>query len=137
MGTDVNVNGSSRTYAAYAFAEVDGFSRFGSYIGNGNALGPINYCGFSPSFILVTRTDSGDERILLDNARNTYNPAALRLYSNNTDAEVSSTAIDFLGNGFKVRAADGGINANAGNYTFMAFAAHPFGGTGVAPATAR
>ena len=137
MGTDVNVNGSSRTYAAYAFAEVDGFSRFGSYIGNGNALGPINYCGFSPSFILVTRTDSGDERILLDNARNTYNPAALRLYSNNTDTEVSSTAIDFLGNGFKVRAADGGINANAGNYTFMAFAAHPFGGTGVAPATAR
>jgi len=137
FGTDNNVNGSSKTYVAYAFAEVIGFSRFGSYIGNGNVLGPYNYCGFSPSFVLVYRTTSGDNVPLVDNARSTYNVAGVRLYSNSTVIDQEATTLDFLANGFKIRDTDSSLNTLEHSYTFMAFAAHPFGGSNVAPATAR
>ena len=131
LGTDAAVNGSGGTYVAYCFSEVAGFSRFGSYTGNGSADGPFVYCGFRPKFILVKRTDAaGDGWVIYDTARNTYNLANSSLAANSSGAEVSpdtNNAYDLLSNGFKARLATGSAtNASGGTYIYMAFAENPF-----------
>jgi len=137
LGTDSDVNGSSRTYVAYCFAEIDGYSSFGTYTGNGNADGPFVTTKFLPSFVMVKRTDSADNWVILDSARNPFNVANLRLLADTNNADITSTTHDFVSNGFKLRASDGGVNASSGSFIYMAFAKNPFGGDGVAPVTAR
>jgi len=138
LGTDVNVNGSSRTYAAYAFVEVIGFSKFGTYTGEGETDGPYAFCGFSPEMVMIKADDSGEDWVIFDRARDTYNPATKYLYPNDDAAEAtdSTIVIDFLSNGFKPRGTDDRINKNDGIFVFAAFAKHPFGGSGVAPTLA-
>jgi hypothetical protein len=137
LGTDVNVNGSGRTYLAYCFNEIEGFSKFGTYTGNGSSDGIFAYCGFRPALVILRRTNAAENWVMVDSARNPYNVANLRLYADTTNADITSTTHDFLSNGFKLRASDGGVNASGNPYVFMAFAENPFGGNGVAPATAR
>ena len=140
IGTDPNVNGSGTTYIAYCWAEIDGFSKFGSYTGNGNANGPFVWCGFRPAFVIIKRTDAaGENWQMQDSTRNTYNVISEALYADLTSAESTSTAFyrDFLSNGFKIRASHAGCNASGGTYIFMAFAEHPFGGDNVSPVPAR
>ena len=125
------------TMIAYAFAEVEGFSKFGTYTGNGSTNGPFVYCGFKPAFVLVKRTNSADNWVTVDAGRNLYNVANLRLYPDTSNADLTSTTHDLLSNGFKLRASDGGVNGSGSTYIFMAFAKHPFGGDGVASVPAR
>jgi len=116
---------------AYIWAEKEGFSSFGSYTGNGDTSGngPFIYTGFRPAFIMTKRTDaSGYNWVLMDNARDTYNPAEEWLYPNSSSAEVgnSSTRVDFLSNGFKCIGESSTQNASGATYIYMAFAENPF-----------
>jgi hypothetical protein len=139
LGSDREVNQSGATYVAYCFSEVEGYSKFGSYTGNGNANGPFVYCGFRPAWVLVKTTNSAQDWMLLDAARDTYNPAQRNLRPNQSNSEDSSTArqIDFLSNGFKIRSSESRLNEPSQKMIFAAFAEHPTGGDGVSPATAR
>ena len=146
LGSQQTTNDSGAAMIAYAFAEVEGFSKFGSYTGNGSLDGPFVWCGFRPSFLMVKRTDVASDWFMLDNQRPGYNVigggGVGQLPANLTYAESSLSTyaiVDFLSNGFKVRhdMTYGYWNASGGTYIFMAFAEHPFGGDGVAPVPAR
>jgi hypothetical protein len=129
VGSSSTVNGSSNTQVAYCWAEIAGFSKFGSYTGNGSADGPFNYLGFRPKFVLIKRTDTTASWELFDTSRNTYNSLNLILYPNLSDAEGVYTVgegIDSLSNGFKLRKTGTGLNNSGGTYIFMAFAENPF-----------
>ena len=138
LGTDTNVNGSSRTYAAYSFVEVVGFSKFGTYTGHGETDGTYAFCGFTPEMVMMKFDGDGEDWVIFDRARDTYNPATKYIYPNDSAAEAtdSDIVIDFLSNGFKTRGTDKRINGNDGIYVFAAFAKHPFGGDGVAASPA-
>jgi hypothetical protein len=129
---------SGNDYIAYCFAEVEGYSKFGSYTGNGNADGPFVYCGFRPAWILIKRTDSSQSWNILDTARTTYNPSEYALFPDDSFQENYSAnyGTDILSNGFKLRT-QYYINLSGGNYIFAAFAENPFGGDSISPATAR
>ena len=139
LGTDTDVNGSSRTYVAYCFGEIPGYSSISSYSGNGNADGPFVFTGFAPAYVLwKNRTTAGNHWIVADRARSPGNVSVERLFPDLTNAENTSTAIcDFLSNGFKIRSTMGEINTSGDTIIYMAFAENPFGGSGLAPATAR
>jgi hypothetical protein len=117
-------NGS--TYVCYAWAEIAGFSKFGSYTGNGSADGPFVYLGFRPEFIMVKRSDSGNNWVMEDSSRSPFNVVDDYLAADSSQAEstTSQVNIDFLSNGFKLRS--GFDIVNAGTYIYMAFAEHPF-----------
>ena len=138
LGSNVGSNGSgTNNMICYAFAEIPGYSSIGSYEGNGNADGSFVYTGFKPSFILTKNIDTGDQWGIRDTTRNPFNVTDKLLNPNANSAETSSTTgyIDILSNGFKARSADSNINSST--LIYMAFAENPFGGDGVAPATAR
>ena len=122
-------NASSNTYIMYCFAEKTGFSKFGTYTGNGNDDCTFIYTGFAPAFLLLKETSAGtnDSWFILDNKRNTYNPRSKNLRPNSTDAEADSAwmIVDFLSNGFKINDDDASINESGKNYIYMAFAAEP------------
>jgi hypothetical protein len=125
---------------AYCFAEVEGYSKFGSYTGNGNADGPFIHLGFKPAWLVIKNITTAQGWYLNDSARNPYNLNYLALFPANSGAESASTggaAYDFLSNGFKPRTGNNDSNGLNDTYVFMAFAEHPFGGSGVSPATAR
>ena len=139
-GTSAIINGSSETYVTYAWHEVEGFSKFGKYTGNGSTDGPFVYTGFLPAWFLVKRIDTANDWQLFDSVRNPFNPVDRRLYPNLTNVEaVGSTSdiFDFTANGFKVREDNPAINTSGGTYIYMAFAEHPFVGDGTNPVTAR
>ena len=124
-GDGINVN--TATYVAYLFSEVAGFSRFGSYTGNGSTDGPFVFCGFRPRYVMLKRTDtSGFSWCLHDTARDPENPNDLLLYAEASSAEAAANFVDMLSNGFKIRNLGGGWNASGGTYIFMAFAETPF-----------
>ena len=114
---------------AYCFAEVEGFSKIGVYESNGNVNGPFIHTGFTPAWIMFKYVDgAGESWWMLDSTRDTINPTTEVLYANLTAAESSiggSGSVDFLSNGFKIRATNGGINS-ANTYFYMAFAEFPF-----------
>jgi hypothetical protein len=129
VGTNSLTNGSTNTYVAYCWAEVDGFSKIGSYIGNGSMDGPFVYCGFKPAYIMIKNTTTpATFWLLYDSKRSTYNPLAHEIYVQDLDIEYSPVnRLDFLSNGFKVRNLSNAINTASDNYVFMAFAEKPFG----------
>ena len=133
-----SVNGSGHELILWAFVSVDGFSKFGSYTGNGDADGTYVYTGFKPAMILIGKTSS--TRTLwpmYDSARSPYNEIDDQLAAINSAAETTgSEEVDFLSNGFKIRTADSDVNTSAATYFFAAWAEYPFGGDGVTPATA-
>jgi hypothetical protein len=121
------VNNSGSTYVAYCFAEVESFSSFGSYTGNGSADGPFIYTGCRPAFVMVKRTDTGNNWVMHDAERNTYNVVNLSLLADRSDAETDfGIDFDFLSNGFKIRSTNNPENASGGTYIYMAFAENPF-----------
>jgi hypothetical protein len=127
VGTNGEVNTSTATYVAYCWAAIPGFSAFGSYEGNASADGPMVYLGFKPKFVLIKRSSvAGNDWVIRDSSRDTYNTTNLNLYANLSDAEASgSVNIDFLSNGFKLRGSGVGANGS-GTYIYMAFAENPF-----------
>lgn len=125
LGNNINVNGSGRAFITFAMASVAGFSKVGSYTGNGSTDGPIVETGFEPAFLIIKRTDSTSSWIIYDNKRSSSNPREKILYVNLSNAEnnSSSNAVDFLTNGFKIK--NTSYNANGGTYIYIAFAADP------------
>ena len=122
------VNTSSDNVIMYCFAEVAGYSAFGSYTGNGSADGPFVYTAMRPRWIMLKRTDSASDWAMFDTSRNTYNLTNLELNANLSGAEFDTAAyrpIDILSNGFKLRGTNGGGNASGGTYIYMAFAENP------------
>ncbi len=126
----VGRNGATNdnTLVFYAWAEIAGFSKFGSYLGNGNADGPFVYCGFKPAWVLIKKTDgSGTENWrLFDSSRCPTNQNNIHLLPSSANAESTETGMDFLSNGFKLRHADAHQNQNGTTYIFAAFAESPF-----------
>jgi hypothetical protein len=127
VGSDGETNASAATFVAYLFAEVAGFSKFGSYTGNGSADGPFVFCGFRPKFVMVKRTDSVGSWWMLDSSRDTFNLATkLQRANENLAEETSYASIDMLSNGFKLRVSSTESNASGGTYIFAAFSESPF-----------
>jgi hypothetical protein len=129
IGTDQYVNYSGEDYICYCFHSVEGFSKFGSYTGNGNADGTFVYTGFRPAFILIkSSTVSGSAWYLFDEERNIYNPLTFDLYANYSNAESGSSSgrLDMLSNGFKMRSTSADTNSNGATMIYMAFAENPF-----------
>ena len=130
--TDDAWNKSGDNLIAYCFAEKQGYSKFASYTGNGNADGTFVYTGFKPAWILIKDTASTQSWFMYDNKRDTINPNTKLLTSNNSSTEEDSAStgntfdVDFLSNGFKIRTTDGGVNSSGNGYVYMAFAETPF-----------
>ncbi len=123
LGTAWNASSS----IAYIFAEVPGFSKFGSYTGNGSANGPFVHCGFRPRWVMIKRTDAAADWYIWDTARDTVNVAGNELYANLALAETPAALdLDILSNGFKIRRAGSAFNTNGANHIFAAFAAGAF-----------
>ena len=134
-GTTNTHNASGNNYIAYCFADVQGYSKFGSYTGNGNADGTFVYTGFKPAFVLYKDSTSVSDWVMKDNRRPGFNVIDDVLYPNLTDAEGSGADIDFLSNGFKARTTAANTNKNNAGFIYMAFAEEPLVGDN--PATAR
>ena len=127
ISTNDQPNTNTATYVAYCFKSTDGFSKFGSYTGNGNANGPIIETGFEPSFIMVKRTNTASNWVIYDNKRNTKNPRYSYLLANESSADAGSAGdaspqLDFFSNGFRPSGTEGYVNANGHSYIYMAFA---------------
>jgi len=128
VGTNQATNLNTATYVAYLFSEVAGFSRIGSYTGNGSTDGPFVFCGFRPRWILIKMSSSTGDWRIFDSARSTFNVTNTVLFPNLSDAEASSSLVDFdiTSNGFKLRNNLSTMNASGGTYIFAAFAENPF-----------
>lgn len=115
------------TEVAYCFAEVAGYSKFGSYTGNQNNNGPFVYCGFKPAYVMIKSSTGATNWVVLDDKRDTYNVEKNKLYPNTSDAEDTSgeNSIDFVANGFKIRSDTNKINDPGATYIFAAFASAP------------
>jgi hypothetical protein len=116
----------SYSYVVYCWAEIAGFSKFGSYTGNGSTDGPFVFTNLKPRFIMIKRTDTTSNWTILDTAREGYNVDNDPLYPNLSDAEGTTDLADILSNGFKLRSTDASVNANTGTYIYAAFAESPF-----------
>ena len=118
---------SSGTYVMYSWAEIPGFSKFDSYIGNGSTNGVYVHLGFRPAWIMLKRIDSttGAHWLILDNKRNPYNPINRNLYGNLNNDDGTTDRCDFLANGFKIKNNGTTINADGGTYIYMAIAEQP------------
>ena len=137
VGANDNTNKSSEGQIAYCFAEKQGYSKFGSFSGTGNADGVFVHLGFRPAFIICKRTDSADNWMMVDNKRGSINLIDEVIFSDLSQAEVSTNACDFLSNGFKARTTSTWINASGGTYIYMAFAESPFVNSNGVPNNAR
>ena len=133
-------NASGNNYIAYAFAEKVGYSKFGTYVGNGNADGTFVYTGFKPAFVMLKyaspNSGTGSWNIL-DTTRSPFNVVGLGLSANTSNADDGGTFIDILSNGFKPRSSSTNRNENGSTYLYMAFAEAPLVGNNNVPCTAR
>ena len=139
VGTSALTNGDGNAMIAYCFAPIQGFSKFGSYTGNGDADGAYVHLGFRPAWIVVKRTDSANSWMMYDNKRNPINLVDNPLYAEGNDAEGTSSAasFDFLSNGFKCRGTGSAINASGATMIYMAFAEASFVNSKGVPCNAR
>ena len=138
LGTTDGANKASGLHVAYCFAEVTGFSRFGKYIGNGSTDGPFVHCGFRPAWFLLKPFSTDDNWELRDSARDPSNVTDKLLDPNLSNGEFTGgAAMDFVSNGVKLRSSSSGHNGSGVSFLFAAFAENPFGGSGIAPVTAR
>mgnify|MGYP003644579403 CR=1 FL=1 len=133
--------GGGNQMIAYCFADVQGFSKMGSYVGNGSADGTFVYTGFKPAFVMAKRSNSASSADwnIRDNKRSPINVASQVLQANLSSVEgtASGTLIDIYSNGFKPRSSGSGVNAGSSLYIYMAFAEAPLVGTNNVPANAR
>ena len=137
LGTAADVNRSGGTHVCYAFAEKQGYSKFGSYLGNGNSNGPYVYLGFKPAFLMIKDVTGTGEWLVWDNKRSPSNEMTRALAANDSLVEDTTKEMDFLSNGFKIRTTDTNYNASGNTNIFMAFAENPFVASNYNAATAR
>jgi|21_taG_2_1085346.scaffolds.fasta_scaffold03621_3 hypothetical protein len=137
-----NTNADTGTYICYAWSPIAGYSKFGKYVGNGNADGPFIYTGFKPAYILFKKSsDSGDNWMVYDDKRSDSNgnvvDRALRPNSDAAEYDNANANIDILSNGFKLRSSFGWVNQSSHTYIYMAWAENPFVTSTGIPTTAR
>jgi hypothetical protein len=123
------VNFSGYTYVAYCFAQVAGYSAFGSYTGNGSSDGPFTYLGFRPKYVLIKRTDSAGGWMISDTSRYPYNVVNGALEAQSSSAEFNNDSFyqyDIVSNGIKIRGTSSAINSSGGTYIYACFAENPF-----------
>ena len=139
VGDHLTVNGDGNNMLAYLWSEKQGFSKFGSYTGNGNADGTFVYTGFRPAFVMFKETDSTSPWSMFDNKRDVDNVTHHRLEAQATNAEYTGSEMyhDILSNGFKLRTTDAEFNTSGGTYIYMAFAEAPFVNSNGVPCNAR
>jgi hypothetical protein len=135
LGSGANSNQDGATFVSYCFRSIQGYSKIGSYVGNGNANGAFVYTGFKPAWVMCKSTASTSDWYIYDNKREGYNVDNDHLLSNSTAVEATADEIDMLSNGFKLRIATDPNVAEA--YIYMAFAEHPFVSSTGVPTTAR
>jgi len=130
VGTSSLTNGNTEAMIAYVFAPVEGFSKFGSYIGNGSSNGPMFNLGFRPAWFLVKQRTGTESWYLFDDQRDPFNYVRRYVLSNHSNAEVAGVEADishdFLSNGIKIRTDNSFANANGATYVYAAFAKSPF-----------
>ena len=142
---DRTINISGNDYVGYFFKAKQGYSKFGKYIGNGNADGPFAYTGFKPAFLMIKNSSGGvGHWTMYDNKRAATNLNNKKLAANLAEAENDNAqlggdayGIDFLSNGFKIRLTGNNHNVSAATYIFMAFAENPLVTSTGVPTTAR
>ena len=141
LGTSAAGNGNGNSMISYCFAEKQGYSKFGSYTGNGSATdGTFIYTGFKPAWLVAKRTNDTGAWYTVDNKRDTFNVTHKWLDLDSSDAENTSSAalnVDFLSNGFKNRTSNNSRNGSGQSYIYMAFAENPFTTSTGIPATAK
>ena len=130
-----NSTGGASPYVAYVWTELQGYSKFGKYLGNNDADGTFVYIGFKPAWLMVKRTSDVQGWIIWDSKGDPFNVSNSALTASDTSSEEAKE-VDLLSNGFKFRSADTATNA-ASTYIYMAFAAEPFVTSGGVPCTAR
>ena len=139
VGSSGTTNNNGGTIIAYCFAEKQGYSKFGSYTGNGSTDGTFIYTGFKPAWVMIKLTSgAGEDWKIYDDKRLGYNAANKSLAANTNAADSNSNiSIDILSNGFKNRNTSGALNSSGATYIYMAFAENPFVTSTGVPATAR
>ena len=139
IGTHDRVNTDGKLFIAYCFAPIQGYSKFGGYVGTGNADGPFLYTGFKPAWVMIKETGATGSWHIFDNTRKVGNVSDSILYADLQNAEATSQTgnpIDILSNGFKCRGGGNDTNLDDGTYVYMAFAEHPFVSSEGVPTTA-
>ena len=127
-GFDNQVNGNTDTFVAYCWHEVPGYSKFGSYLGDGTSDGQYVHLGFRPAWVMIKQTNGTAGWMIYDSKRSPLNQINKYLQSNSSGAEVDSTTdnpIDFLSDGMKMRYSNSATNSSSGSYIYMAFAEQP------------
>ena len=128
LGTNNRVNGSSNSHVCYAWSQVEGYMKFSTYTGNGNADGPFVYTGFRPRMLFIKRNANSHNWITFDTATVTFNP--VNEYANwdtgNASAQSASDKIDVLSTGFKLRSTGSSFNNSGSEYVYGAWGDVPF-----------
>jgi len=139
LGNQNHTNQDGTNYIMYNFCNIKGFSKSGSYTGNGNADGTFIYTGFKPAWVLTKELPNSSSWDMHDNKRDPDNVCNKYLLAEDTGAEGSTDMLDFLSNGFKFRSSNGDRNQSGASYIYMAFAEEPLvANVGASiPATAR
>ena len=121
-------SGAGATFIMYAFSEVAGYSKFGSYTGNGSSDGTFVFTGFRPAWVMVKATSRTGRWRIWDVKRNTFNVMDKRVSAESSDAEHTGSTeyIDFLSNGFKAKSSESQFNGNGETIIYLAFAESPF-----------
>ena len=128
VGTNSEINGDAETYIAYVFGSVKGYSKIGSYVGNGNADGPLVYTGFKPAWVMVKKTSGSHDWYIqygnttFDGVSQAVNPVKSSLIANSSGAKATENSMDFVNDGFKLRTSGNGHNTSGDTYLYMAFA---------------
>jgi hypothetical protein len=127
-GDEGRINKNGTDYIAYCFHSVEGYSKVGSYTGNGSADGTFVHCGFRPAYVMLKRTSSsGSHWCVFDSSRSLENPVEEVLFPSGSDAENNTYFdVDFVSNGIKFVTSDSWVNENTSTYIYLAFAEHPF-----------
>jgi hypothetical protein len=128
IGTEATMNANASNYVAYCFAEVAGYSAFGSYTGNSSTDGTFVYLGFRPAYMMIKASNAIEDWVIMDVARSPYNGVNLWLNAEDSSADATLTPpqFDFNSNGMKLRGTSSTVNATGTTYIYMAFASNPF-----------
>ena len=128
IGTSTKINGSSQTQQAWLWGTVNGYSKFGRYLGNGNANGPFVNTGFAPAYVWIKKTGGADDgsQVAAD-ILDALNPRTTMLQLNSDAAQTTndSYSTNFMHNGFQVVGTDAVKNESGIEYVYAAFAKHP------------
>ena len=139
IGAGGQVNTSGRTYVAYCFANIPGYSKAGSYVGTGNADGVFVYTGFRPAMVIVKDTNNNEDWWMVDYKRSAYNLTDKIITPDQNIAEVQDTGYfgDMVSNGFKMKSTNVSFNASGNYFTYLAFAEFPLVSSNDVPTVAR